>query len=428
MECILQVALDFLNLSRAMKVAEEASSAGDVWLEAGTPLIKSEGLEAVRALRKAFPKAVLVADMKIMDTGRIETEMAAKSGANWVVVMGSASDATIKECIEAGRNYGAKVEVDLLEVSDPVARAKEVESWGADGVGVHLPIDQQMEGGEFLSLVRSVAGSVSIPVAVAGGINSETIVDAIEAGARVVIVGGAITKATDARKATEDLLCAMKTQTRVPTELFKRVDLSQIRDVFHRVSAANVADAMHRFGYLPGLSCVTPGVKLVGPVVTVRTAPGDWAKPVEAIECCQEGDVIAVDAGGVPPAVWGELATHSCQQKGLAGVVIDGALRDAEDIRKLGFPAFSRHIAPVAGEPKGFGEIGAPVTLCGVKVQPGDWMVGDSDGVVHIPREKLVGVANRAQGVLELENRLRREIRDGSTLSEVMELLRWEKK
>ena len=77
---------------------------------------------------------------------------------------------------------------------------------------------------------------------------------------------------------------------------------------------------------------------------------------------------------------------------------------------------------------KGFGEIGVPVTICGTRVYPGDWLVGDGDGVVHIPKDRLVGVANRAQGVLELENRLRREIKESKTLSEVMELLRWEKK
>jgi len=250
----------------------------------------------------------------------------------------------------------------------------------------------------------------------------------VEAGAGILIVGGAITKATDARKAAQQILESMTTRARVPTELFKRADISRVREVLQRVSAANIADAMHRSGHLRGLVGITPGAKLVGPVVTVRTAPGDWAKPVEAIERCGEGDVVAVDAGGVPPAVWGELATHSCQQRGVAGVVIDGALRDSDDIRRMGFPAFCKEVAPAAGEPKGLGEIGGPITLCGVKVLPGDWLVGDGDGVVHIPKDKLVGFANRAQGVLEMENRIRKEIQDGSTLSEVVELLRWEKK
>ena len=105
---ILQVALDFINLRRAINVAREAVDAGVDWIEAGTPLIKSEGLDSIRALRKEFPTATIVADMKTMDAGRVEMETAAKAGADIAVVMGSATDATIKECISAGKNYGIK--------------------------------------------------------------------------------------------------------------------------------------------------------------------------------------------------------------------------------------------------------------------------------------------------------------------------------
>ena len=95
------------------------------------PLIKSEGLDSLRALRKEFPTITIVADMKTMDAGRLEMETAAKAGADIAVVMGGAADATIKECINAGRNYGIKVEVDLLGVSDCVGRAIDVEEVGS---------------------------------------------------------------------------------------------------------------------------------------------------------------------------------------------------------------------------------------------------------------------------------------------------------
>jgi 3-hexulose-6-phosphate synthase/6-phospho-3-hexuloisomerase len=167
---------------------------------------------------------------------------------------------------------------------------------------------------------------------------------------------------------------------------------------------------------------------MAGPAVTVRTYPGDWAKPVEAIDRCQPGDVLVIDAGGLEPAVWGELATHSAREKGLAGVVIYGAVRDTPEIRATQFPVFSSLITPTAGEPKGFGEIGVPVSISRVRVHPGDWIVGDDDGVVVIPAGRAVEVANRAMDVLERENRLRKEIQDGSTLSQVAYLEKWEKK
>ena len=202
MDLILQVALDLLNLSQALRIAREAVAGGADWLEAGTPLIKSEGLEAVRQLRREFPGVPIVADLKTMDAGRVEIEAAAKAGASVAAVLGLASDATIQECIKAGQNFGVQIAVDLLGCPDPVARACSVAEWGAAVVGLHSPIDEQMAGaaaGEAFAQLREVARAVAIPVAIAGGINSETVAEAVEAGARIAIVGGAIAKSADAR-------------------------------------------------------------------------------------------------------------------------------------------------------------------------------------------------------------------------------------
>ena len=428
MKAILQLALDFVDLKRAVKSAEAGVRGGVDWLEVGTPLIKSEGLQAVRELRRLFPETTVVADMKIMDTGRVEVETAAKAGANVVDVLGAASDATIRECIQAGKNYGAKIVVDMIAVKDVLSRAKAVEEFGADYVSVHCAVDEQMEGKDPFETLRQVSQAVTIPVAVAGGINSETAARAIEAGASIVIVGGAITKALDPEQAARDIRRGMDTGTAVSTTLFKRKGEAQIREILQMVSAANLSDALHRGGVLQGIKPLFRGMHMVGRAVTVRTYPGDWAKPVRAIDVAEPGDVLVIDSGGVGPAIWGELATNSAIQRGLAGVVIDGALRDSDDIIDLNFPAFSRLVMPNAGEPKGFGEIGVPIMVGNQRVEPGDWVLGDGDGVVVLPRTIAVEYANRSMDVLERENRIREEIREGSTLSKVTELLRWEKK
>ena len=428
MKPVLQLALDFVDLRRAVKSARAGIANGVDWLEVGTPLIKSEGLQAVRELRSLFPHVTLVADMKIMDAGRIEVETAAKAGANIVDVLGAASEATIRECIQAGKNYGAKIVVDLIAVKDPVSRAKQVEDFGTDYVTVHCSIDEQMEGKDPFETLRRVAGAVSLPVGVAGGINSETAPRALKAGASIVIVGGAITKAVDPAEAAHNIKKAMEERIAIPTRLFKRGSEAEIRDILERVSAANLSDALHRGGVLEGIRPLFQGIRMAGRAVTVRTYPGDWAKPVEAIDAAEKGDVIVVDAGGVGPAIWGELATHSALQRGVAGVVIDGAIRDTYDIAQMKFPAFTRLIMPNAGEPKGFGEIGVPVTVGSRRVENGDWILGDDDGVVVLPKSMATEYANRSMDVLERENRIREEIKEGSTLSKVTELLRWEKK
>jgi 3-hexulose-6-phosphate synthase/6-phospho-3-hexuloisomerase len=424
---ILQLALDFFDLDRALEVAEEAVRGGVDWLEVGTPLIKSEGLNAVREFKRRFPGMVIAADMKTIDTGAAEVEAASKAGADVVIVLGAADDSTVREAVDAARRYGSKVMVDLLNVEDPVGRARRVEELGVDYVCVHVGIDQQMKGMDALDVLSKVASQCRVPVAIAGGINSETAAKAVELGASVVIVGGAITKAEDAEEAARSIKQAMLSRKPVRTELYKRYGVEELEAAFMKVSTPNISDAMQRRGEMRGIRPVTPGAKMAGRAFTVRTYPGDWAKPVEAIDQAPPGSVIVIDASGGEKAVWGELATWSCVVKGIKGVVIDGAIRDVDEIRALGFPAFARHVSPTAGDPKGFGEINVEVTCGGVKVRPGDWVVGDDNGVVVVPSELAVEVANRALDVLEKENRVREEIRRGSTLSQVLRLKRWEK-
>ncbi|MCE9583055.1 MAG: orotidine 5'-phosphate decarboxylase [Planctomycetes bacterium] len=428
MKPVLQVALDFLELKRALELAAEAVRGGAEWLEAGTPLIKSVGLDSVRELRRHFPKHTIVADLKTMDAGRIEMEAAAKAGANIGTVSGTASESTIIECIEVGRHYGMDVHVDLLNVPDPAGLAKKCEGWGAHHVGIHMPIDDQMRGKTATELLRTVRAATGLPIAVAGGLNSETVVDILEAGGNILIVGGAITKAPDAEKATRDILKAIQTRAKISTELYKRGSSEEeIRKILMTVSTPNISDAMHRSGEIPGVGSVNVGHKAVGPAFTVRTAPGDWSKPVRAIEEAKAGDMIVIDACGLTPAVWGELASHSCLRKKVAGVVIHGAIRDIDEIRKMKFPAWATHITPTAGEPKGFGEMQVTIRIGGVEISPGDWIAADDSGVVRLPRARAVEIANRAMNVLEAENRLREEIHQKGTLSEVVELEKWEK-
>jgi len=423
-----QLALDFLDLERALRIADLAVPQGVDWVEAGTPLIKSEGLDAVRALRARFPEKKIVADMKTADAGRVEMEAAAKAGADYAIVLGAASESTIRESVEVGRHFGLGIGVDILGVEQPERLVERMADWGIAFISVHCPIDVQMRGGSPFEVLARLAKLTAIPLAAAGGLNSETAPQAAAAGAAIVVVGGAVIKAHDPARATAEIRKALDTGTAIRTELFRRAGLEGVREVLLRVSTANLSDAAHHHPCITDLKQITPGAKLVGPALTVRTAPGDFAKPVEAIDRAEAGAVIAIDAGGVPPAVWGELASESAMQRKLAGVVIDGAIRDTDEIRRLGFSAHARAVASHAGYPKGFGEIGAPIRLAGVEVFPGDWLVGDADGLMVLPRDRVVELANRAQDVLEGENRMRAEIREGRTLSQVAYLERWEKR
>ncbi len=382
----------------------------------------------LRELKRAFPGRTIVADMKTMDVGGFEVEIAAKAGADVISVLGLADDGTIHEAVLSARQYGAKVMVDLIGVADKAGRAKQVEELGASYVCLHVGIDEQMKGEAApVETVRSVAKAVAVPIAVAGGITSESAPLLLAAGASIIIVGGGIIKAKDVVGAARRVKESMIAGRPVATELSKKYSENEIVVALSKVSTCNIADAMHKAGVMKNVHPhIAHGVKMVGRALTVQTSKGDWAKPVEAIDHANEGDVLVIDVGGSDIAVFGELAAWSCRMKGVSGVVIDGAVRDMDAIYEMGFPAFSRHVAPNAGEPKGYGGIGHEI-VCGEQlVRTGDWIVGDESGVVVIPQERAVEIANRAVDVAEREDRIREEIKRGGTLSKVQELEKWE--
>ncbi len=426
---VLQVALDFIDIERALTLARETVLGGADWLEAGTPLIKSEGLEAIRQLRSAFPNQVIVADLKTMDVGRIEFEAAAKAGANVAVVLAAAADSTIAECVEAGRKYGIKTYCDTINIpfDNLAARGREIAKLGVDIIGVHLPIDEQMRGHDPLARLIVLKEAVEIPIAVAGGVTSETAAAMVAAGAAIVIVGGALHKASNAQQAAQDIKKAMQSGKAVVSELGKRADASGIAESLLKTSTSNLSDAMHHKPCLRGIVTRTPGLRMAGPALTVRSIAGDWNKVVQAIDVAKPGDVLVVDCGGKPPAVFGELAAQSAKQRQLAGVVVFGAIRDSDVSTKIGLPIFASGVSSDAGDPKGYGEIGPEIEINGQTVKPGDWIFGDDDGVMVLPREIAVEYANRAVDVWENEQRIAAEIASGKTLSEVVNLKKWEK-
>jgi 3-hexulose-6-phosphate synthase/6-phospho-3-hexuloisomerase len=417
-----------MHLKRALEIAKEALDGGADWIEAGTPLLKSEGVEALRALKRAYPGYTLVADMKTMDVGGFEVEIAAKAGADVVTVLGLADDSTIAESVAVARRYGAKIMVDLINVPDLTGRAKRVEELGASYVCIHTGIDEQMRAGKGMKeLVKEMASSVSIPIAVAGGLTSETVSEMLKAGASIVIVGGGIVKTEDVTAATKRIKKAMTQGKSLQASFEKKYSQDELFEAFGKVSTPNVADAQHKLGVMEGIVMRNPhGTKMVGRALTVQTSKGDWAKPVEAIDHARKGDIIVIDAGASNVAVWGELASWSAKVRGVAGVVIDGAGRDVDAIIDMEFPFFTRHVAPHAGEPKGYGGIGQEITCGGQLVRNGDWIIGDENGLVVVPQERAVEVANRAVDVMERENRIREEIKRGRTLSSVQELEKWE--
>ncbi|MCE4625373.1 MAG: orotidine 5'-phosphate decarboxylase [Desulfurococcales archaeon] len=203
-ECgrLLQVALDFTNPWDALRVALQARAGRGVILEAGTPLIKSYGMGSVRLLRVLQGEdGVVVADTKTMDTGRLELSLAAEAGADVATVLAVAPRETIREMVEEGETRGVAVMGDLIGHPDPVRGAEELYSLGVHVALFHIGIDVQrslgLSAANRAELVAKLAESFPGPIAVAGGIKPEEVGRLVEAGARIIIIGGAITRSPD---------------------------------------------------------------------------------------------------------------------------------------------------------------------------------------------------------------------------------------
>lgn len=190
-QAIVQLSLDLTSIDEAIETAAVGVDAGVDWLEAGTPLLLAEGLHAVEKLRARFPDHPIVADLKTMDGGYLEAEMMAKAGADFVVVMGRAHEATIRRVVDAGRDFGIRIMGDNLGASDRIAAAEWMEGLGVDVIVHHVGFDERglIHGLSPLDEIDQVVAAVSIPVQAVGGLSIQQAVECAKRGAPLVVVG-----------------------------------------------------------------------------------------------------------------------------------------------------------------------------------------------------------------------------------------------
>lgn len=196
MKCNVQLSLDFVSMQDALETAEVAIRAGVDWLEIGTPLVIAEGTKAIRALRERYPDTPLVADLKIMDGGYLEAEMAAKAGADMVVVMGQAHTESIELAVKAGHDFGIQIMGDNMAMADAVDGARQLEDLGCDYIVHHTGYDMRtlrrsrgLAAPTPLDRLREVVQAVRIPVQAVGGLTLEQAVKTPEYGAPLVVIG-----------------------------------------------------------------------------------------------------------------------------------------------------------------------------------------------------------------------------------------------
>lgn len=221
MQPIVQISLDLTDIEEAVSTAHTAVRAGVDWLEAGTPLLLAEGLHCVKRLRREFPDHPIIADLKTMDGGYLEAEMMAKAGATHVVVMSRAHPATIKQVVQAGRDFGVKVMGDDLGEADKPAACRMMQELGVDYIVHHIGYDERRDpevqaalGGRMpnpMDELKEIVAAVEIPVQAVGGLSLEQAVQMPLYGAPLVVLGAPLVIDADAFKtASNDLETILK--------------------------------------------------------------------------------------------------------------------------------------------------------------------------------------------------------------------------
>jgi 4-hydroxy-4-methyl-2-oxoglutarate aldolase len=195
---------------------------------------------------------------------------------------------------------------------------------------------------------------------------------------------------------------------------FERVDPGVVEQAA-KFPSSILADVAGRRGALSGrIAPLAPTMKFAGPALTVEVRPGDNLMIHAALAVAKPGDVILVDGkGDLSSALMGEIMCQQCVALGVAAVVIDGAVRDSEAIRELGFPMYAAGLNPNGPTKFVPGRLNHPISIGGVSVKPGDLVVGDADGVTVIEREKAAAmlplatkkVADETKRIAGIKNR-----------------------
>ena len=195
----------------------------------------------------------------------------------------------------------------------------------------------------------------------------------------------------------------------------RRPDARMVAE-FAKMVTPHLSDSMERlYAGGPQLRPMYKGGTLAGPAFTVKTAPGDNLLVHKALDVAQPGDVIVVDAGGFADhAIIGELMAARARQRGIAGLVIWGAIRDSAELGAGDYPVFACAVTHLGPYKNGPGEINVPIMLGGLPVNAGDIIVGDADGLVAIALDQAERVLASAKAILQKETVAMKQMQDGT--------------
>ncbi|NNE85786.1 MAG: RraA family protein [Alphaproteobacteria bacterium] len=198
----------------------------------------------------------------------------------------------------------------------------------------------------------------------------------------------------------------------------------QIAETLGRYPTATIYEAAGKSGDMgPEIRPIVDNAPFCGIAYTVRTFPSDTTAVIRALDDAPAGSVLVIDAGGTDrAAVWGGTSSLVCSMRGLVGCVTNGCVRDTDDLRKVGISVYAAGIAPRGTLKNHEGWRGLPISVGGVSVSPGDYVIGDSDGIIVVPAADGAALCERAQQQRDKEEGCDARVRDGESLASIIGL------
>ena len=199
-----------------------------------------------------------------------------------------------------------------------------------------------------------------------------------------------------------------------------------------QLATSTLANALDDAGFhdqvLSTLKAVSPGMRFTGPAMTVREITADHGTFTSAdfrvgaiIDASQAGDVVVIDMEGAKCSTWGGIASLAAKEKGVSGLLVDGGVRDLEEMIEFGFPVFARHLVPTTGRTRLKVEtINEAISIDGVRIEPGDLIVADGTGVVCLPRVEAANLISRAEEIQRDDEAAIKEIKNGLSFLDAM--------
>ncbi len=214
------------------------------------------------------------------------------------------------------------------------------------------------------------------------------------------------------------------------SKVYRRVPSSDL-SMIEEAGQYGVADLHEALGVVPGrMALMSPeirplnfGLRVSGPAATAYNYPGDGLMVHKAVQLAQPGQILAfANSGNLPSTMFAELVALSALERGVKGVIVDGSIRDVDALREMNFPIWAASIHASHIEKRGPGSLNVPIVCGGVRVEPGDTIVADGDGVICIPRAQLGTAVLGARQRAENEVGIRKRVAEGEVLYDILNI------